>query len=261
MEIVTNTPAAEVRVRQHFDNSAHLYINKQLACYRESVEQRLQLLRTSASFKDDAKVNILDVGCGAGLFLDMFLENFPNARATGIDLSIEMMRQNAPSKRKRLLIGDALALPGELGEFDVICIDTVMHHLISSAGYERTIRRIQEFLESLQRHLRPGGVLLIREIYHEYLAIHDFGSRAIFAISTLQVPPLLESWIKRAGIHTANAGVCFLTREQWARVFERAGFYPIAIEDYRWPGQPYRKFGFTASGDLHYILRRNRPLL
>jgi SAM-dependent methyltransferase len=259
MPTASSIPVSDPRVLTHFDASTHLYVNKQLECYKDSVEQRLQMLRRTAGFDWSAELQILDVGCGAGMFLDLFLERYPNAIATGIDLSPEMLRLNTPSSRKTTFVGDALSLPSSVGDFDVICIDTVMHHLISADGYQDTIQRISLFLQSLQRLLRPGGVVLVREIFHEYMGFKSFGSRAIYEISTLKVPEMIASVIKRAGIQTANAGVCFLTRPQWQKVFAGAGFLVSSTEDHVWPGQPYRKVGFSSSGDVHYILRPSRP--
>ena len=56
-------------------------------------------------------------------------------------------------------------------------------------------------------------------------------------------------------------GVCFLTRVQWQRLFDETGFTVAAMEDHPWPGQPYRRFGFSQSGDLHFVLTRTRPQL
>jgi hypothetical protein len=150
-------------------------------------------------------------------------------------------------------------LPEQLGRFDVIAIDTVMHHLISRAGYTQTLENITHFLCSLHKHMEPGGTLLIREIYHEYFAVPSFGSRTIYEASTLSVPAPIAKLLRRAGIQTANVGVCFLTRSQWQQAFADAGFAILAHEEKPWPGQPYRKYGFRQSGDLHFLLTRARP--
>ncbi len=134
-----------------------------------------------------------------------------------------------------------------------------MHHLIDRKGYGRTRNRIHHFLSSLHNHLKPGGILLVREIYHEFRGFATLGSRAIFTATTLPVPQLIERAMQIAGLQTANVGICFQTRTQWQKLFEQSGFSVLAQEDRVWPGQPYRKFGFSQSGDLHYLLSRSRP--
>ena len=255
----TIRPASDPLVQQHFDRSAALYVDHALDVYRRSVTQRLDLLTACAGFSETEALSVLDVGCGGGKFLDMLLERFPAAQATGIDISAQMLASNVPRARKTLQQGDALALPQSLGEFDAICVDTVMHHLIDRAGYQQTIARIRTFLQSLHRHMRPGGVVLIREIYHEYRMRAELGSRMIFQASTLNVPAFAERAMRAAGLQTANVGVCFLTRRQWQQVFAGSGFRVLGEHDHTWPGQPYRRFGFTQSGDLHFVLTRTRP--
>ncbi len=209
-------------------------------------------------FETSDPIALLDVGCGGGAFLDLFLERFSAASATGIDISSGMLAGNKPHERKTLLQGDALALPATLGRYDVIAVDTVMHHLIDRSSYTRTQQRITAFLGSLQRQLKPGGIVLVREIYHEFTGLPTFGSRAIFALSTLPVPRPLEQLLQKAGLQTANVGVCFQTRSQWQSLFAASDFKVVAMEDRVWPGQPYRRFGFAQSGDLHYVISRGR---
>src|SRR5260370_37215390 len=99
---------------------------------------------------------------------------------------------------------------------------------------------------------------MIREIYHEYLAVETLGSRLVFEISTLQLPKLAEQALRGIGIHSANAGVCFLSRSQWRALFEEAGFIVSAVQDNPWSPQPLRRHGLKASGGPHHSLRR-RP--
>jgi hypothetical protein len=102
-------------------------------------------------------------------------------------------------------------------------------------------------------------VLCVREIYHEYFGWETFGARAVFHLSTLSLPKFVERLLKLAGIHTANAGVCFLTRKQWQEMFQDAGLGILSIEEKAWSSQPFRRFGFKASGDVYYVLSPKRP--
>jgi ubiquinone/menaquinone biosynthesis C-methylase UbiE len=247
------------RVQAHFDSHVSLYVDKSLECYRQASIDRIALIEKVLPCDSATPFRMLDIGCGGGYFMDLFLEAFPNATACGVDLSTGMLNANTASTRKRLIQADALQLPGDMGEFDVINIDTVMHHLICRSSYGDTMQQICQFLHSLKSLLVPGGVVMIREIYHEYVGIENFGTRLIFGLSTLHLPHFAEQMVKSIGIQTANAGVCFLTRKQWSQLFNRAGFSVTTMEDRVWPSQPYKRYGFKASGDLHYVLSRHRP--
>jgi SAM-dependent methyltransferase len=254
------TPAiSETRVLQHFENNVGLYVDKTLDCYEKASLQRLSTLAGVMRYDSTSSFRLLDVGCGGGYFLDLFLNCFPAAEAWGIDFSPAMLQANTPSPRKTLKQGDALEVPEDCGDFEVINVDTVLHHLVARKSYQHTLENIQRCLKHLQSRLMPGGVISVREIYHEYFGWEGFGSRVIFFLSTLALPGWVERFFKFAGIKTANAGVCFLTRKTWRQMFQDAGLSIVSMEEKAWSSQPFRRFGFKASGDVYYILAPQRP--
>jgi SAM-dependent methyltransferase len=251
--------AVDSRIQEHFSKHTEFYVDKTLECYEQASLQRLSALARFAGYDSMSSFRLLDVGCGGGFFLDLFLQLFANATACGVDFCPAMLQANTSSNRKLLKQGDALDVPEDCGDFEVINIDTVLHHLVRGRSYEDTLAQITKCLRHLQSRLMPGGVLCVREIYHEYLGSESLGVRIIFFLSTLSVPKFVERFLRFAGIHTANAGVCFLTRKQWQEMFQNAGLSILSVEEKSWPGQPYRKFGFKASGDVYYILSPKRP--
>jgi hypothetical protein len=50
--------------------------------------------------------SILDCGGGNGQYLDMLLEQFPNAQGTLVDSAQFMLDQNKPHPRKQLILGN-----------------------------------------------------------------------------------------------------------------------------------------------------------
>jgi SAM-dependent methyltransferase len=252
-------PIFDSRVQAHFGKNVELYVDKTLDCYEKASLERLSTLALVTGYHSTTKFRLMDVGCGGGFFLDLFLNTFPSASAWGVDICPAMLQANTPSRKKTLCQGDALHLPEHSGDFEVINIDTVMHHLIAGRSYQRTMTRIVECLKHLQSRLMPGGVICVREIYHEYIGCESLGSRLIFFLGTLSLPGFVERFFKFAGIQTANAGVCFLTRKQWYRTFQEAGLSILSIDEKAWSTQPYRWFGFKASGDIYYVLAPKRP--
>jgi len=250
---------AELRIQEHFTNNTELYVDKTLDCYEKASLQRLSTLGTVTGYNSQSEFRLLDVGCGGGFFIDLFLKNFVKATACGVDFCRAMLETNTFSPRKTLKQGNALALPEKCGDFEVINVDTVLHHLVSGRSYGRTVAQITECLKHLQSRLMPGGVLCVREIYHEFFGCETLGTRIIFFLSTLSLPKFLERLLKFAGIKTANAGVCFLSRKQWGEIFHDAGLSMLSVEENAWSSQPYRRFGFKVSGDIYYILSPKRP--
>ncbi|MEP0841107.1 MAG: class I SAM-dependent methyltransferase [Phycisphaerae bacterium] len=107
------------------------------------------------------KGNILDVGCGFGLFGLYFAGGSPERRLTGCDLNarrIAMARlaaRNLGIRNVRFNCADAAALsPQE--QFDAIYTLDLIHHLPRTA--------VPDFLRSIRGSLAPSGVLIIKDV-------------------------------------------------------------------------------------------------
>lgn len=245
----------EQRLREHFDDNIQAYSYKFLYSYKEICERRLDELERKL---DPARpLNVLDVGCGSGFFSDLLLTRFPHATIYCLDFSLPMLRSNRPSSNKVCIAGDCTRLPFRPDLFDLVNIDTVMHHLVSAEGYAQTIRGIAEFLVQVAQMVRPGGLIAIREIYHESRFIETFHARLIYEMTIRHVPEPLAAIGRRAGISTMNAGVCFLSRKQWQNILSLLKPAALVLKAYPWKGSViryYRALGFRANGDYHCYL-------
>jgi SAM-dependent methyltransferase len=96
--------------------------------------------------------SLLDVGCGTGGHLAHFARWYD---AEGLDLSAEMLAA-ARDKCSGVPLHRADMTDFDLGRtFDaVVC-------LFSSIGYVRTAAGLQRAVQTMARHLRPGGVLAV----------------------------------------------------------------------------------------------------
>lgn len=100
----------------------------------------------------DIPLMVVSALSGAGLPGDVF----------GVDLSRHMLaiarrKQQASPHRDRLRfeVEDVKTLPFEDGSFDTVFSNTILHHIPDPAAMLRQAWRV----------LRPGGVLLIRDLY------------------------------------------------------------------------------------------------
>jgi SAM-dependent methyltransferase len=249
-------PAAELSesaVRDHFDENRELYTDQYRDTYTTVCLDRLRML--TPLFRPDQPISLLDIGCGGGIFTDLFLSAYPRATAWGLDLSEKMLRSNLDHPRKHLMLASARSIPLRPAMFDVINIDTIMHHLIDFGGYAKTVEGIGQFLDGVKSFLAPGGVIAIREIYHESFLRDNLGARCLFVATTTPLPAVCVSVLKKAGVNTANAGVCFLTRSQWRSVIDRAGYSVRSLEAGAWPRSvKLMACGFRGSGALNYII-------
>ena len=110
----------------------------------------------------DRPLRVLDIGAGNGVIALILAERLPRADVVGVDLSEAMLavaeRHRAASPhaaRVRFEIADAKALGFGDAAFDAVLSNTILHHLAEPAP----------FLREAWRVLRPGGVLLIRDLF------------------------------------------------------------------------------------------------
>ena len=116
--------------------------------------------------------NVLDVGCGRGLFLIGAAKHLKSGKATGIDLwnpqdlsgnTAEAALANAKAegveKRVKIETGDARKLPFPDSSFDIVLSSLALHNISYSSERAQAIREID-------RVLKPGGHLAIFDIFY-----------------------------------------------------------------------------------------------
>ena len=97
--------------------------------------------------------DLLDVGCGNGNLLAALMEQYPDRRCQGVDLSPNMVEE----ARRRLgpessiQMGDAEQLPYGDASFDLLICNAVFHHCTAP----------ETALSEIGRVLRPGGSLVL----------------------------------------------------------------------------------------------------
>jgi ubiquinone/menaquinone biosynthesis C-methylase UbiE len=109
-----------------------------------------------------ARGRMLDIGTGPGHILLLVAERFPDAQVVGLDLSPRMLEHAARRRagsphaaRIALQLGDAKRLPFPDASFDVVFSNTILHHVPEPVAMLAEARRV----------LRPGGALLIRDLF------------------------------------------------------------------------------------------------
>ena len=105
---------------------------------------------------------VLDIGTGPGHIPLLVCERIPGTHVVAIDLADHMLahaerhRQASPhADRIELRKADAKGLDFEDASFDTVYSNTILHHIPDPAPFLREAARV----------LKPGGVLLIRDLY------------------------------------------------------------------------------------------------
>ena len=111
-------------------------------------------------FRDKKVVSILDVGTGEGDFIEVLKDVFPEAHITGVDPNTESLKEAAkkyPDVLFAEMNGENLAFADE--SFDVASISMALHHLPD----------IQSALKEMQRVVKPGGWIIVNELFSDNL--------------------------------------------------------------------------------------------
>jgi SAM-dependent methyltransferase len=244
-----------LRIQQHFDEHTYEYTDKHFDSYVELCRKENDFLRRHMHYRATDQLDVLDIGSGAGLWGDLLLAEYPEARVVCADFSWVMLHRNQRLPNKDLVITDATRLPFPESTFDLVSISALMHHLIDYSGYSATISNITNFLRSIKPILKPGGRIIVREIYHESLGRENTVSQILFYLSTMTVPGPFRALLRSVGVRSQGAGACFLTRRQWASVVAQSGYRLVEQEAQGWKVKPLRQLAsIRHSGDLFLLL-------
>ncbi|MFZ3493747.1 class I SAM-dependent methyltransferase [Streptomyces sp. 5.8] len=115
---------------------------------------------------------VLDLGCGRGAVLTAVARRVPKGRVTGVDIwrSVDQSGNNQGAAAGNaeleqvadhvdLVTADMRQLPVSDGQFDVVVSSMAIHNITSARGREEAVREAY-------RVLRPGGRVLIADIFH-----------------------------------------------------------------------------------------------
>jgi ubiquinone/menaquinone biosynthesis C-methylase UbiE len=94
--------------------------------------------------------NVLDVGCGTGLFMDCF-----KGKYTGIDINQEYIRRAEAKGKGVFLVADATVLPFVSETFDLIFTLGLLHHLDTQDR--------KKMLDEMKRICKTDGYIFIMD--------------------------------------------------------------------------------------------------
>jgi 2-polyprenyl-3-methyl-5-hydroxy-6-metoxy-1,4-benzoquinol methylase len=154
--------------------------------------------------------SVLDIGCGAGLFLALLAGSVPGITGVGFDssrLAIETaMRMAVQVELAKLQVNLCFFLRnvGESwpeGLFDVVSLVDVMHHVPQVAQ--------KSLIEKAIQKVKPGGVLLYKDmanqpVFHALMnRIHDL----VLARQWIHYLPIhtVDEWVAEFGLTMVHA--------------------------------------------------------
>jgi len=230
---------AQPQARRNASNAApDLY--QSIAAFWEPHEREIV-----DSLKVRAGMQVLDVGCGRGDHVLLFVRN---ARVTGLDLkesSLDFARQRVraagKSDRVTLQAGDLFKMPFPPQSFDLVWSSHVFHGL----------RNLPEAATAMRRALKPGGRFVLREnrvtasLLPDDLGIGEPGLES-------RLNRAFEAWLRKDRAERGRYP------HGWAHLLIAAGFRDVRARSFLHQAAP--PFTNTQRQYLHYWLARKREI-
>lgn len=144
------------------------------------------------------KLSILDVGCGDGISTIDIAKRVKPTRMLGIEpaqAAIAAAKKNNTLKNVDFKVGDAYKITFKKGEFDIVMIRSVLHHLYQP---ERAIHHVAPFGRYILI-MEPNGynpLLKIIEKISPYHRAHE--ERSFF-------PPTVHKWVRKQGFELVES--------------------------------------------------------
>jgi SAM-dependent methyltransferase len=150
------------RLKSYFESHSHNY-SKPPEFYSVVVNQ------IKNAVEDNSNARLLDVGCGDGNFIKALVKEGIKMQYFAMDMSFAMIRkakENLMDCNAELLIADGFNIPSRQNiKFDVIHIDSVLHHLIGKTR-AKSIALVKQMVELLVDRLSNNGILIVEEWYY-----------------------------------------------------------------------------------------------
>ncbi len=149
---------------------------------------------------------LLDVGGSHGLHAAAFCQRYPQLQATVFDFADSLthtprvIEQHGLVGRMSLRAGDAVTddfgTASDGGDFDVVLLLSVLHN--------QTELQAKGIIDRAAAALKPGGLLVIHEYFHDALNPTQYTSSFLLTLlvevgTALQSPEKLQTWLVEAG--------------------------------------------------------------
>lgn len=166
-----------------------------------------QFARVTETLQLQPGMCLLDLGCGAGLFLGWLAVQM-EIKCYGFDLSLNSLHSAREANTTvRLTLGDAELLPYKDNSFDRVSCNGAAHHLLD----------LRSALNEIHRVLVPGGILVMYEpnanlltnaVRRVFLSTDKYESPADLAHKDEFTPATVYATLQETGFTNIKTSLC-----------------------------------------------------
>jgi SAM-dependent methyltransferase len=243
-------------VKSFFESHFHRYINK--PDFYASIATEIK-----GAIPKDRRLRFLDVGCGDSSFIKALSVAGVEADFLATDLSFNMIVKSISNLKGYhhqhdvdLVVADAFELPlKESLRFDIIHIDSVLHHLIGRTRGESE-RLAERIIDKLARRLSDRGLLIVEEVFYDSYAISNLTSFLIFyGLKIINFLHLDLSFTRdiRPGLE-----VNFFDEKRLVNMLGKHGFLTLINRELFQMPRSYRLFMLKEFGHITYSIKKEK---
>jgi SAM-dependent methyltransferase len=145
-----------------------------------------------AANRPPSQPSVLDIGSGAGHWIDFFLEHFDASRVVGLEISercASQLRTKYAAAHRVEVVEDDVSRPGfDLGQrFDLIVAIGVMFHVVDDGAWALAIQNLSSHLKDDGR-IVVGGEFGLRTRDVGFASLDEFSSWDEFLTTAAPVP-------------------------------------------------------------------------
>jgi ubiquinone/menaquinone biosynthesis C-methylase UbiE len=170
-------------------HGSYVYTRPDRLSSRMAFGRSLDLIFSSGEF---AQRRVLDVGCGDGTATVQLWDRCRPAAVTAVDvasLALDSARRRAGARPIRFMEGDIHSLPFDDGAFEVVLLQSVLHHLDDPAGAIREAFRLGSVVVIHEPNGNNPGLKVIERVSAYHRAHHEKS----------YLPRSIRRWVRSAG--------------------------------------------------------------
>jgi|SRR5215217_18999 SAM-dependent methyltransferase len=249
---------SRTNVKSYFEDHAHNYASRHTEFYSSIMNQIKNIIMTKSN-NNNNNAKFLDVGCGDGSFIEALVKAGINMDYFATDISFKMItmaKENLVGCNVKLFLADSFNVPIRQDiKFDIIHIDSVLHHVIERTRGKSTAL-IKKILEILVDKLSDNGILIVEEWYYSSYIIPTFTSFVVFyGLKLINFLKLDLSFTReiRPGLE-----VNILHPKQLVKILSTYGSISLLNKTPTEVPKMYKLFLMKESGHITYILEKKK---